>query len=194
MSHVIVKESEICPGWERSLQELFMYDPLAMKCDPLTGLWLPQTYWADQEMRRRSSVRIMLGWSDVTGSRMPDERLIELASSMRTETMLITVSILSILSADDPPQIEKLHQQHCQWARQLCAPAPALRLERLMISGRGDMIIRPEQLLFAAKLAFLYGLPGPAEADPPYAIGELLLGINDLFSSEGKVNTLQELL
>src|SRR5216683_5174289 len=72
MSHVIVKESEICPGWERSLQELFMYDPLAMKCDPLTGLWLPQTYWADQEMRRRSSVRILLGWSDVTGSRLQD--------------------------------------------------------------------------------------------------------------------------
>lgn len=171
-----------------------MNDLLAMRRDPLTGLWLPQSYWIDQELRRRSGVRIMLGWSDIMGDHLPDERLIELVASMRTETMLITLSMISILSTDDPPQIEKIHEQHCQWARELCTPAQALRVERLITSGRGDMIIRPEQLLIAAKLAFLYGQTGPAEAVPLDAIGELLLGINDLFSSEHQVNTLQELL
>jgi hypothetical protein len=52
----------------------------------------------------------VLGWYNILESRLQDERLIEFAASMRTETMLVILSMISIISADDPPQIEKLHK------------------------------------------------------------------------------------
>jgi hypothetical protein len=78
-----------------------------------------------------------------------------------------------------------------QW---LYAPKLAHRIELLIKSGRGDAIVHQEQLLLAARLAFLHGQSGPSEDTPLDLIGELLLGINDLFKYGQQSTTPQELM
>jgi hypothetical protein len=162
--------------------------------DPLTRLWLPESYWEHQARMRRSGVLVYLGWRDVTGSAMPYEHLVELFCSMQTESILIAISMISIITTNTPSRVEVIRQQHADLAQQLCAPKLAQRIELLIKSGRGDGIVHEEQLLLAARLAFLHGQPGPSEDTPLELIGEILLGINDLFKYGQQSTTPQELL
>lgn len=162
--------------------------------DPLTRLWLPESYWGHQALVRRSGVLIYLGWRDVTGSAMPYEHLVELVSSMRTESILIAISMISIITTNTPSRVDVIRQQHADLAQRLFAPKLAQHIELLIKSGRGDAIVHQEQLLLAARLAFLHGQCGPSEDTPLELIGELLLGINDLFKYGQQSTTPQELL
>jgi len=162
--------------------------------DPLTGLWLPRSYWERQVLMRRSGILTFLGWRDITGNSMPYERLVELVSSVRTETMLLAISMISTITTNTPSRVELIRQQHSELAQRLCAPKLAHRIELLIRSGRGDAIVHQEQLLLAARLAFLHGQPGPSEDTPLEPIGELLLGINDLFNYGQQAVTPQELI
>lgn len=149
--------------------------------DPLTHLWLPRDHWERQVLRRRSGGLVYLGWGDVTGTPLSYERLVELASSMRTETLLIAISIINIITTNTPSQIGLIRQLHISLAQQFCEPKVARRIELLLQSGRGDAVAHQEQLLLAARLALLHGQPGPSEGTSLEPIGEFLLGINDLF-------------
>ncbi|HZU70931.1 MAG TPA: hypothetical protein VFA09_26885 [Ktedonobacteraceae bacterium] len=162
--------------------------------DPLTRLWLPESFWEHQVHMRRSGVLVYLGWRDVTGNAMPYERLVELLSSLRTESILIAISMISIITTNTPSRVEVIRQQHADLAQRLSVPWLARRIELLIRSGRGDAIVHHEQLLLAARLAFLHGQPGPSEGTPLELIGELLLGINDLFNYGQQPTTPQELL
>ncbi len=162
--------------------------------DPLTRLWLPESYWEHQAHLRRAGVLVYLGWRDVTGSAMPYEHLVELISSMRTESILIAISMISIITTNTPSRVDVIRQQHTDLAQRLCAPKLAQCIELLIKSGRGDAIVHQEQLLLAARLAFLHGQSGPSEGTPLELMGELLLGINDLFKYGQQSTTPQELL
>ena len=162
--------------------------------DPLTRLWLPGSYWEHQAHLRRAGVLVYLGWRDVTGSAMSYEHLVELVSSMQTELILIAISMISIITTNTPSRVEVIRQQHADLAQRLFVPKLAQRIELLIKSGRGDAIVHEEQLLLAARLAFLRGQPGPSEGTPLELIGEILLGINDLFKYGQQSTTPQELL
>ena len=125
---------------------------------------------------------------------MPFERLVEIASSVRTETMLLAISMISTITTNTPSRVEMIRQQHSELAQRLCTPKLAQRIELLIRSGRGDAIVHQEQLLLAARLAFLHGQPGSSEDSPLEPIGELLLGINDLFNYGQQATTLQEFI
>ena len=113
---------------------------------------------------------------------------------MRTETMLLAISMISTITTNTPSRVEMIRQQHSEWAQRLCTPKLAQRIELLIRSGRGDAIVHQEQLLLAARLAFLHGQPGSSEDSPLEPIGELLLGINDLFNYGQQATTPQELI
>jgi hypothetical protein len=166
-----------------------------MIIDPLTGLLLPRSYWGHQASLRQLGYLAFLGWEQVTDISMTDEQIIELVPLMQTETILIAVSMLSIISTNNPSRPERIRQLQIELARQICTPGQALRIERLIQSGRGDVIAHQEQLLIAAILAFLYGQPGPPQDTSLQPFGKLLLGINDLLNANKEhPTTLQDII
>jgi len=165
-----------------------------MIIDPLTGLSLPKSYWERQAFLQHSGFLAFLGWEKVNGTAMIEEELIELVSSLHTETTLIALSAISIILANTPAQVDQIHQVQSALARQICTPEQAHRIELFIQSGRGDVIAHQEQLLVAAILAFLYGQPGLPEDTSLHLFGRLLLGINDLLNYEQRGTTFQDIM
>jgi hypothetical protein len=140
---------------------------------------------------QRSGALAYIPWSEVAGRFGGVDRLRELASSLSAEAVLIYISTMSTVLNNTPWDLNTLHAQQRALAQYLCTPEVARQVDRCIESGRGDVLIHEEQLLFAAKLALCYGQTGPARDIALERFGELLLGINDLLQQEeGEAATL----
>ena len=105
-------------------------------------------------------------WKDVIQGSTDLAGLKEFISSMRAEALLASISIISVIQQNTPWNLDIFRAQQRSLARQICSPEIADQIERLIVSGKRDVLTAGEQLLQAAKLAILYGEAGPAENMP----------------------------
>ncbi len=148
----------------------------------MTEIWLPR-----KEIQQQAGILTFITWSDVTGSRMGLDELRMLISSMCTEALMNLISTISIIQTNTPRwDLSFIHSQQCNLARNICTPEIAGKVERLITTGRRDVLAHEEQLLLGARLALLYGQPGPAEIPAENALGKLgefLLGVSEVLQS-----------
>lgn len=121
-------------------------------------------------------------WSDVAQGHLEFDDLRTLATSMRAETLLSLISLISVILTNTHWDRQRFQQRTI--ARQICPPDTARRVDGFLARGERDVLAHTDQLLLAAKLAILYGQPGPAERElqptAVYQMGKLLLGINEV--------------
>jgi len=134
---------------------------------------------------RRLGYLTRLTWEDVTGRPTSLDRLRQIAGQLPTETVLALAGASSIVLLNRSQDADRRRQAQVSAVEEFLTPAHAASGRDLILRGERDAFLDHEQLLAAARLAIIDGLPGPPQPlteEGTALVAELFLGINDVLN------------